>query len=635
MAVLSVNNISKTYIVDKILDKVSFRVEDYDKVGLIGLNGSGKTTIFDIISGKLEKDSGEIYIQKDLKIGYLEQHINIDSLKTVYEECLEVFQHLINMEEELRFLEAEISEESSKEESSQLQNLMDKYGALSEKFIELNGYGYNSEIRGVLLGLGFSEEEFERQVNLLSGGQKSRLGLAKLLLEKPDILLLDEPTNHLDIDAISWLERFLNDYTGASLIISHDRYFLDNVVNKIFHLENKNLKTYNTNYTDFMTQRKKDLAIQQKHFEEQQGEIKRQREIIERFKAYGGERYNRLAQSRQKALDKIDLKEEISKTSKTRIQFNPKIKSGMDVLSVEAVGKSFDDFKLLEDISFQIYRGERVGLIGANGIGKTTLFKMVLGELKYDEGNINIGHNVFPGYFDQEMESLNENKTIIDEIWDENPKLNHTEIRTLLGQFLFMGDDVFKEISLLSGGEKARINLLKLMLSKANFLLMDEPTNHLDIDSKEVLEDAVLDYNGTLFVISHDRYFLNRVCTKILDLTEDGIQEYLGNYNYYLEKKNELLNVEEESEKKTKTQIREEKKKERELLEIQRDHNNRIKKLEKDISKIEDSIKDIDLLLCDEEIYENPKKVFQLGEKRQKLQKELDKIYELWISLIE
>lgn len=635
MSVLSCNNVTKTYIVDTVLDRINFRVEENDKIGVIGLNGSGKTTLFNILSGEIQKDSGEIYIQKDLKIGYLKQHVNIDSEKNVFEECLEIFKDLIHMEKDLRNLEEEISKESSIENSPKLHKLMDRYGKLSEKFTQLNGYGYNSEIRGVLLGLGFLEEDFEKEVNLLSGGQKSRLGLAKLLLQKPDILLLDEPTNHLDINAISWLEKFLSDYKGASLIISHDRYFLDNVVNKIFYIENQNLHIYNTNYTEFMKQRKKDLEVYKKHFQQQQTEIKRQKEIIERFKAYGGERYNRLARSRQKILDKMDVMEKKTEDSKTRIRFEPKIKSGQDVLEVNNISKNFGDLTLLEDINFDIYKGEKVGLIGPNGIGKTTLFKIILGELEYDNGEINLGHNVFPAYFDQEMESLNLDKTIIDEIWDENPKLNHTQIRTLLSQFLFVGDDIFKEISLLSGGEKARINLLKLMLSKANFLLMDEPTNHLDIDSKEVLEDAVIDYNGTLFVISHDRYFLNRVCTKILELTKEGIKEYLGNYNYYLEKKNEVLFLEDEEPKKTKTQLKEEKRREKEKLKEQKQRRKEIEKLEDKISEIENDIEEIDLLLCQKDIYEDTDKVLQLGEKRQFLQEELDKIYDKWISLTE
>lgn len=636
MLALSCTNLNKTYVVDPILENLSFTVEDGDKIGVIGLNGSGKTTLFNILGGETSKDSGDIYIQKGLKIGYLKQHTKIESDKTIFNECLEVFKPLILMEENIRRLENEISIEGSKGESEQLDLLMNEYSNLSEKFIELNGYGYKSAIRGTLKGLGFDDEDFDKQVDILSGGQKSRLSLAKLLLEKPDILLLDEPTNHLDIGAIDWLEKFLKDYKGASLIISHDRYFLDNVVNRIFHIENLELKTYNTNYTNFMARRKKDLEIYQKHFEDQQKEIKRQEEIIAKFKMYGGERYYGLAKSRQKMLDKMKvMSKQNLDTQKTRIRFEPKVTSGVDVLHVEGVEKSFGDFKLLEGINFDIYRGEKVGLIGANGIGKTTLFKIILGEISKDSGQINLGHHVMPGYFDQEMSKLNLDKTIIDEIWDENPSFDHYKVRSILSQFMFIGDDIFKEIKDLSGGEKGRLSLLKLMLSKANLLLMDEPTNHLDIDSKEVLEDAILDYEGTLFVISHDRYFLNRVTNKILELTEEGIKEYLGNYNYYLEKKNEVLYVEDEDDGKTKTQIRLDKKKEKEILKEERSKRKEISSLEEKIADAETKLEEVDEELCNPELYSDPDKIVILTKKREDIQILLDNLYEEWIILTE
>lgn len=636
MLVLSCSNITKAYVIDTILDGISFNVENGDKIGVIGLNGSGKTTLFNILCGEIQQDSGDIYIQKGMKIGYLKQHVYLESNKNLFDECLEVFLPLIEMEENLRNLEHKIAQEGTKGESETLTSLMDEYAHLSEKFLSLNGYGYKSEIKGILKGLGFSEEDLEKPVNILSGGQKSRLSLAKLLLEKPDILLLDEPTNHLDIDAIEWLEKFLRDYKGAALIISHDRYFLDNIVNRIFHLENLKLNIYNTNYTDFMDRRKKELELYKKHFEDQQKEIKRQEEIIQRFKAYGTERYHGLAQSRQKMLDKMKvLAKPHGEGKKTRIRFEPKIKSGRDVLQVQGLEKSFGDLNLLQDINFNIYRGEKVGLIGGNGIGKTTLFKIILGQIPKDGGEINIGHHVYTGYFDQEMTKLNLNKTIIDEIWDENPSFNHYEIRTILSQFMFIGDDIFKEISDLSGGEKGRLSLLKLMLSKANFLLMDEPTNHLDIDSKEVLEEAILDYEGTLFVISHDRYFLNRVTDKILELTKEGIKEYLGNYDYYLEKKNETLYVEDEEDTKTKTQLKLERKKEKELIQEERLKKREISSLEEKISQKEASLEELDELLCDPSIYENPEKIVELTRKRESIELEISEFYEQWITLTE
>lgn len=632
MSVLSCSNISKTYIIDTILEDISFSIEEGDKIGLIGLNGSGKTTLFNIVSGEISRDEGDLYIQRDLKIGYLKQHVKIDSNKTIFEDCLEVFQYLIDMEKDLRSLESQISHEGSKEDSPLLAKLMDEYGQLSEEFADSNGYGFRSDIRGILIGLGFKEEDFHKEVNILSGGQKSRLALAKLLLEKPDLLLLDEPTNHLDIDAIDWLEKFLKDYKGACLVISHDRYFLDNVVNKIFHLENKNMKVYNMDYTGFMVQRKKDLEILKKQYENQQREVKRQEEIIKRFMNYGDARYIKQAQSRQKLLDKMNLMDKPLDDKKTRIQFEPEIKSGRDVLNVKEVSKSFGDLHLLEDISFEVYRGERVGLIGPNGIGKTTLFRIALGLIEADKGDIILGHHVFPGYFDQEMENLSLNKTVLDDIWDDNPHLNIYELRTILSQFLFIGDDIFKEISDLSGGEKGRLSLLKLMLSKANLLLMDEPTNHLDIDSKEVLEDAILDYEGTVFVISHDRYFLNRVTNKILELSQDGIKEYLGNYDYYLEKKNEAI-YEEEEDQKTKTQIRLERKREKDLINEARLAKRKLLQVEKEISLMETRLNDIDLILSDPENYENLDKIVELGNKRQLIEDKLNLLYEKWISL--
>ena len=634
MIVLSCSNISKSYGANTILEDISFSIEDGDKIGLIGLNGSGKTTLFNVLAGESLNDSGNIYIQKDLKIGYLKQHTNIESNLTIFDECLEVFKPLIKMERVLRDLEHKISLEGNNGHSKKLDSLLNEYSVLLEKFNNQNGYGYRSEIKGILKGLGFSDEEMEKEANVLSGGQKARLSLAKLLLEKPDVLLLDEPTNHLDIEAINWLENFLREYNGAVLTISHDRYFLNNVVSKIFLLENKNIKIYNTNYTKYMEQRKKDLEVLKKQYENQQKEIKRQEEIIQRFSNYGGRRYIKQAQARQKLLDKMKLLDKPIDDKKAKINFEPKIKSGRDVLQVENLEKKFGNYKLFSDINFNVYRGEKVGLIGPNGIGKTTLFKAILKEIPYEEGNVTIGQHVHIGYFDQEQTDLNLNNTVIDEIWDDNPKLNHFEIRTILSRFLFIGDDIFKEIEELSGGERGRLQLLKMMLSDANFLLMDEPTNHLDIDSKEVLEDALIDYEGTVLVISHDRYFLNRVTNKILEMTEDGINEYLGNYDYYLEKKNEII-VEESEEFKTKTQIKLERKKEREKQELYRKKKKQIENLENLIEKNEIELENLDNLLCDPKIYEEPEKALELSQEREELQLKLDKLYDEWIILTE
>ncbi|NLJ78617.1 MAG: ABC-F family ATP-binding cassette domain-containing protein [Tissierellia bacterium] len=634
MIVLSCNDICKTYGANPILNNISFSIRNGEKVGLIGPNGSGKTTLFNILVGAIEKDMGNIFIRRGLKIGYLKQHTDMAGDKTIYDECLQVFTPLIEMEQRLRTLEEHIANEGLKGESDRLTELMSDYSHLLEEFNKRDGYGYESEIRGILKGLGFKDEDMGKRVDILSGGQKTRLALAKLLLDRPNLLLLDEPTNHLDIDAIDWLESYMADYEGAALIISHDRYFLDNTISRIFHLENLKLSIYDTNYSMYMKERKKELELLRKQYDNQQREIMRQQEIIERFSNYGDRRYIRQAQSRQKLLDRMKLLDKPTDARSVNISFEPKVKSGRDVLSCNDVEKSFGDFKLLEDIEFNIYRGEKVGLIGPNGIGKTTLFRMILGEIPHDAGKISIGHNVNIEYFDQEQHNLDLNKTIIDEVWDDNPKLNHYQIRNILSRFLFIGDDIFREIENLSGGERGRLALLKLMLSNANFLLMDEPTNHLDIDSKEVLEDALMDYKGTLLVISHDRYFLNKVVDRILDLTETGIQEYLGNYNYYLNKKAEMVVVEEE-ERKTRTQIQLEKRKEREALRTERRRREDISNLEDRIEQEESELKALDELLCDPKLYDEPDKIIKLSKKRDDTQAKLDTLYKEWILLTE
>lgn len=635
MIILSCNNISKFYLANEILRDLSFSINEGDKVGIVGLNGSGKTTLFNILAKETPKDSGKIYTQKNLKIGYLKQHTQVESENTIFEECLKVFTPLINMEKKLRTLEKEISIESNKGETETLQKFLEKYSTLSEEFSNQNGYGFKSEIKGTLKGLGFSEEDMEKKVNNLSGGQKSRLALAKMLLKNPDLLLLDEPTNHLDIEAISWLEKFLNDYKGSALIISHDRYFLDNVVERIFHLENLELKIYNGNYTEFMKKRKTQMEQLKKQYENQQKEIERQEEIIERFLNYGGQRYIRQAQSRQKLLDKIKrIDNPVSSSKKTKLVFEPKIKSGRDVLEVRSLAKSFNETQLFKDIDFNIYRGEKVGLIGPNGIGKTTLFKIILGNVSSTQGEITLGHHVNIGYFDQEQTNLNLNKTIIDEIWDENPELDYYQIRTYLSQFLFFGDNIFKEVGDLSGGERSRLALLKLMLSKSNFLLMDEPTNHLDIDSKEILEEALQNYNGTLFVISHDRYFLNTVTNKIFELSSKGIEEFLGNYDYYIEKKNQV-EKNEEGNTKTRTQIKLEKKKIKKKKEKERNMKKKILDLEKQILLSEEKIGEIDEKLANPNIYNDIEKVKKLTLEREKNQDFVEKLYDKLINLEE
>lgn len=637
MIILSCNDISKAYVVDNIIENISFAINDNEKVGLVGLNGAGKTTLFNILTGLLDYDKGTIFKAKGKKLGYLKQNTHIESSNSIMDEMLSTFENVIRLEEELHAIELEISSFTENDDSEKLEVLMDSYSKLNEKFVEADGYSFKSLIRGVLKGLGFSENEFEKPINLLSGGQKSRVMLAKLLLEKADILLLDEPTNHLDIDAISWLEKYIKDFKGAIVVISHDRYFLDNTVNRIFLMENSNLKSYNGNYSEFMKKRKAELEQEVKKYEEYEKEIERQEEMIKRLHNYGSKRNIRQAFSRQKMLDKVKkMDKPIGDNRKVKLRFTPKVKSGRDVLKVENLSKSFSEYTVFKNISFNIYKGERVGIIGPNGIGKSTLLKVIANKLSYYNGDMILGHYVNIGYYDQEQTNLNNENTVLDEIWDENPDLNYYDIRTMLAQFLFNGDDLFKIISDLSGGEKSRLSLLKLMTSKSNFLLMDEPTNHLDIDSKEVLEDSLLSYDGTILVVSHDRYFLNKVTNKIIDMSSDGVFEYLGNYDYYLEKKAELGEKDDDEViLKTKTQINAEKKKEREIIKDRKAQEKLIKDIELQIEMHENKISELELELCQPSTYEDKNLIINLNERLNILKTEIEKLYTTWSELQE
>ncbi len=635
MIILSCTNITKSYIVDTIIENISFSINEGEKIGLVGLNGAGKTTLFNILTNTLEYDEGNIYIAKGKKVGYLKQNTRIKSNNTIINEMIKIFSPLIKIEQNIRELENKISNFTEDTDSDILNKYMNDYSELNEKFEAMNGYGYKSIIRGVLKGLGFSENEFDKPINLLSGGQKSRVMLAKLLLEKPDILLLDEPTNHLDIEAISWLEKFINDFKGSAIIISHDRYFLDNTISRVFLLQDKILKSYNGNYSEFMNKRKVEIELLKKKYEEQEKEITRQEELIKRLQSYGSKRNIRQAFSRQKALDKIKKVEPPPYASKkVKLKFSPKIRSGREVLKVSDLSKSFGKHKLFNNINFDIYRGDKIGVIGPNGIGKTTLLKILSDKILDFSGQIIKGHYVKTGYYDQEQINLNDENTVIDEIWDENPKLDYYQIRTMLARFLFMGDELFKIIGDLSGGEKGRLSLLKLMLSNSNFLLMDEPTNHLDIDSKEVLEEALINYDGTILVVSHDRYFLNKVTTKIFDMSSTGLYEYLGNYDYYVEKKAEL---EEEDEKitdvKTKTQLKHERKKERENLREIKIKNKQIKDIEKLISENESLLSELENVMCQQETYNDKTRVMEVQEKISSTKSNLDNLYEKWAEL--
>ena len=643
MIMLSCNNVSKSFGVETILEDISFSVNEGDKIGIVGVNGTGKTTLFKVITGIFPHDKGDIFTSKNCRLGYLEQNTNFYSEKTIYDEVVSVFSDLIEAEEELRSLEHQIASLSAKESSSgdQLKKAMDTYGKKYEEFEKKNGYAYKSEVRGTLKGLGFSDEEMNKPVNVLSGGEKTRVLLAKLLLSKPSLLLLDEPTNHLDADAIEWLEAFLRSYEETIMIISHDRYFLDQSVNRIFEMENKRLTSYNGNYTEYQKQAKINREIRLRQYENQQRDIKKQEESIEKLKAYGREKHLKRARSKEKMLDKVDrLDKPQELRKKARFNFVLRHHSGNDVLKAQGLGKSFGDRKLFEGVDFDLYRGEKVALIGPNGVGKSTLFKIIMGDESQDQGEYKLGQGVDIAYFHQEQKSLNLENSIIDEVWDDNPHMTQTEVRNLLGAFLFEGEDVFKSIRSLSGGERARVAILKLILSKSNLLLLDEPTNHLDIDSKEVLEDALKEYEGTLLTISHDRYFLNTVVDRILVLKPDGIEEYLGNYEYYQNKKKEeseksYLAEMEDLPSKTKTQIKEERRREKELKKNENKAKKLIKDIEVEIELLEKQIGGLDYMLCQEEVYTSPERTREVNQEKSDLEKRLSKLYEKWEQIVE
>lgn len=636
MIALSVNQVYKSFGITSILEDISFTVSQGDKVGLIGRNGAGKTTLFKILKGEYAADGGSIYMAKGAEVGYLEQVPALEADMNLFDYCLEIFRPLLEQESQLRQLEHDIAD-YGKRGSEPPKALLDDYSHQLEDFSRRNGYGFRSEVRGVLKGLGFSDAEFERSVAELSGGQKSRLGIGRLLLKRPEILLLDEPTNHLDIQAVSWLEGFLKAYDGTLIIISHDRYFLDQIVTKVFEVENKALTTYTGNYSAYVQQKAQQFETALRTFEQQQKVVEKQEEIIRRFKGHGTEKLVKRAKSREKMLEKMEMVDRpVQYTKRAKIKLSTRIKSGEDVLFAEGLSKSYGEKHLFSSVDLAVYRGERIGLIGPNGIGKTTLFKMIMGTEPYDAGKLKYGHQVEIGMYDQEQSNLNIQNDLIEEISDEDPRLSVTEIRGMLGGFLFHGDEVYKKIHQLSGGEKGRVSLLKLMMSKANLLLMDEPTNHLDIDAKEALEDALEGYDGTIIVISHDRYFLNKICTKIVDLTPEGAVTYLGNYDYYKEKISAALEVQEAEEPtKTKTQAKEDRRKEKEKQMQVRQKKQGLSTLESRIETIETELADIEAMMCEESVYSDPKLMKELGEQMAHLKTELEDCYSEWADLAE
>lgn len=627
MIVLSVNGLTKSFLSENILENVTFSISDRDKVGIVGDNGSGKTTLFNLLIKDLSADSGDINFAKNINLSILKQNISYTSDKSVYEECLEVFEKIILLEKEIRELEIEMGNKDLSEE--EIRRLFDIYESKRHYFEENNGYSYNSKIRGVLFGLGFLEQDFSKSVNNLSGGQKSRLHLAKILLKPSNLILLDEPTNHLDIESIQFLESYLREYRGSYLIISHDRYFLNAVCNKIFSIENKKLKSFNCGYDEYISRREKDFEVNRHLYEKQQKEISRQKEIIQRFENYGNNRFIKQASSRRKLLDKMDLIEnpEIYKNS-MKLKLVPEVESGKDVLTISDLSMGFNDKILFDDINLNVYKGDKIGLVGKNGVGKTTLFKIICNNLEAIKGKCDLGARVSIGYYDQEQKTLSNQNTVMDEFWDAYPKMNNFEVRSHLAKFNFFDEDLFKSVGELSGGERARLELLKLMLSKSNFLLLDEPTNHLDIESKEVLENAIVDYSGTVLIISHDRYFLNKVVNKIWYLEDGKITEFYGNYDYFLEKLNEKNEAEEKII--SKTEIEKEKKKKKEKEKEERAKKQKLKEIENKIFEIEEKIEICNKDIQNPEIFNDKDKFLQIGEDLSRLIKEKEKLYLEW-----
>ena len=602
--ILSCQGISKSFGEKVILEDASFHIEEREKAALIGNNGAGKTTLLRIIMEEIHADAGQVVLAKDKRIGYLAQYQDVQGHLSVYEELLSTKQYIIDMEERLRAMEVQMKNASGEE----LDRLMNSYTRLTHEFELENGYAYKSELMGVLNGLGFTEEDFTKQVATLSGGQKTRVALGKLLISKPDILLLDEPTNHLDMESIAWLETYLLNYPGAVFIVSHDRYFLDKVVTKVIEIDAGQVRMYAGNYSAYAEKKAQLRDALYKAYLNQQREIKHQEAVIVKLKSFNREKSIKRAESREKMLNKIQrIDKPIEVQSQMRLSLEPRVVSGNDVLTVEDLAKSFPQQKLFSNISFQIKRGERVALIGNNGTGKTTMLKILNGLLDADAGSFSLGAKVQIGYYDQEHHVLHAEKTIFEEISDTYPTLTETQIRNMLAAFLFTGDDVFKVISSLSGGERGRVSLAKLMLSEANFLILDEPTNHLDIASKEILEEALNSYTGTVLYVSHDRYFINQTATRILDLTNQSVVNYIGDYDYYLEKKEEQAR--------------------------KRKQENELKKVEKRIEELETRDKEIDDTLVLPDVCTNVGRCAELSREKDKIQAELEELYEKWEEL--
>ena len=633
--ILTCQNIEKSFGGMNLIHDASFHIEEREKAALVGINGAGKSTLLRIIMQEIPADSGEVILSRGRTIGYLAQHQELDSALTIYDALLQVKQHILDMELHMRETEKQMKHASGKE----LEHLMETYSRLTHEFEMENGYAYKSELVGVLKGLGFPESDFEKEISTLSGGQKTRVALGRLLLSKPDIILLDEPTNHLDMDSISWLETYLLNYPGAVLIVSHDRYFLDRIVTKVIDIDNGKVSSFTGNYSAYSEKKAQLRRDAYQAYLNQQQEIKHQEEVIAKLKQFNREKSIKRAESREKLLDKIEVIEKPTEVNASmRIYLKPRMESGTDVLTVEHLTKSFPSLPLFSDLNFSIKPGERVAIIGNNGTGKTTILKILNELVPADAGVFHLGSKVHIGYYDQEHHVLHMEKTIFEEISDDFPKLTNTEIRNLLAAFLFTGDDVFKKISSLSGGERGRVSLAKLMLSEANFLILDEPTNHLDIMSKEILEDALCNYTGTVLYVSHDRYFINRTATRILELTNKSMVNYIGNYDYYMEKREELTRIyapgqEEEETAESVSATKLDWKQQKEEQARQRKRENDLKKTEAEIERLEAKDKEIDAEMEKPDVAVNVAECVKLANEKAEIAQKLEELYEKWEEL--
>ena len=641
MILLQVNQLCKYYGADIILSNIKLEVQTRDRIALVGRNGAGKSTLLKIISGNLSYDSGDIIKPKDVKIGYLAQDTGLESTLSIWEEMLSVFEELRKQEQALRKLEQEMSDPSLFENPIQYEKVLKEYDELQVQFKENGGYQFEADIRSVLHGLNFQSFDYNTKISSLSGGQKTRLALGKLLLSKPDILILDEPTNHLDIDTLSWLEQYLQSYDGAILIVSHDRYFLDEVVNQVYEISRHQIMKFPGNYSFYLDKKAENYERDMKLFEKQQDEVAKLQDFIQRNLARAST--TKRAQSRRKQLDRMELMDRpLGDESSATFRFDIEKQSGNEVLNIHSLSIGYEkDAAVSSNINLRVTRGESIALVGPNGVGKSTLLKTIVEKLPALDGELQIGTNVFIGYYDQQQADLTSNKTVLKELWDEYPFKNEKDIRTVLGNFLFSGDDVLKIVSSLSGGEKARLALAKLMLQKANFLILDEPTNHLDLDSKEILENALIDYPGTILFVSHDRYFINRIASKVIELNLEGVTDYLGDYDYYVEKKleQEELKALQQNEQQSAIQSNPSEKtsyqQDKEAKKLERQRQRRIEQIENQIEELEQAVEENEQLLCDPEVFQDHVKSLEINEENEKYKQELEQLMEEWTTLSE